>query len=70
MYSVVSVPLGVILKTVPQPLGAAVAAGSATACPVEVSVGGLHQPAVRVHRHQHSSVESKSCKVWSACRLE
>ena len=43
LYSVVSVPLGVILKTVPQlPL-----APPTYGCPVEVPVGGLHQPGVR-----------------------
>ena len=45
-----------------------VAAGSAcVGCPVEVPVGALHQPGIRVRR-QRSSVESKSCRASSACR--
>ena len=61
LYSVVSVPLGVILKTVPPtPL-----APYLRRCPVEVPVGGLDKPRVGIFAVGASVWEQKLYSVVS-----
>ena len=53
----VSVPRGVILKTVPDAVGPA-----RVGCPVEVPVGGLHQPGDRVFAVSAAGLGAKAVK--------